>query len=238
MSVEVRDLYVGYFKDIAILQGVSLLAQTGKITTLIGPNGVGKSTLLKTIYGFLTPFQGQIVVHGEEITGMAPYLLAHKGISYIPQRRNVFPYLSVEENLILGAWIFRRDRERMAQALEENYRRFPQLREKRRQKAGTLSGGEQRMVELGRALMVSPTILLVDEPTAGLAPRVAGEIYARLQALNREEGKTILLVDQNIRQALRISDYVYVFELGRNRAEGPRERFETDLRELIRDWLF
>ncbi len=238
MSLEVKDLYVGYYRDIAILQGVSLAAQEGKITTLIGPNGVGKSTLLKTIYGFLTPFRGSIITRGEEITGIAPHLLVYKGISYIPQRRNVFPYLTVEENLVLGAWTFRQDRTRIGQVLEENYARFPDLREKRRQKAGTLSGGQQRMVELGRALMVSPTTLLVDEPTAGLAPKVASEIYYKLRALNEEEGKTILLVDQNIRQALRISDYVYVFELGKNKEEGPRERFETDLRELIKDWLF
>jgi branched-chain amino acid transport system ATP-binding protein len=237
-GLEVRDVVVGYFEDIHILQGVSLRAAEGRITIVIGANGVGKSTLLKTIFGFLRPVSGRVLFRGEDITGIAPHRAAGKAISYIPQRRNVFPYLTVQENWELGAWVFRRDRKKMARRLEENYERFPAMRDKRKLAAGSLSGGEQRMVEIGRALMVDPALILVDEPSAGLAPMVAGEIYRKLVELNREEGKTILLVDQNIRQAVRITDYIYVLELGRKKAEGTREDFETRLGEVIREWLF
>lgn len=238
MGLEARDVVAGYLEDIHILQGLSLHAKGGKITAVIGANGVGKSTLLKAIFGFLTPSAGRILFNGEDITGTPPYRTSRKGISYIPQRRNVFPYLTVQENWEIGAWNFRGERTRVSREVDANCERFPTLRDKRKLPAGTLSGGEQRMVEIGRALMVDPLLLLVDEPTAGLAPIVAGEIYGKLVELNREEGKTILLVDQNIRQAVRITDYIYVLELGRKKAEGTREDFEKHLGEVIREWLF
>ncbi len=233
----VEELFVGYYRDIHILQGVSTMAEGAQITSIIGPNGVGKSTLLKAIYGFLKPNKGRILYSGENITGMDPYAAPKKGLAYIPQRRNVFPYLSVEENMEMGAWTFKREKSRIRQKLEENYERFPNLAAKRRTKADHLSGGEQRMVELGRALMADPELLLVDEPTAGLAPKFAKEIRNRLEEL-KGEGKAIVLVEQNIREAIGIADYVYVLDLGRNKVQGSQDEFKTDLKDLVKDWLF
>lgn len=231
--LEVNDLHVGYYKDLNILQGVSIQAREAQITVVLGANGVGKSTLLKAIYGFIQPSQGEILVDGTEITDLSSHELVHQGVSYIPQRQSVFPYMTVEENLELGAWSFRDDTARVQQRLEENYERFPILRERRRSPAGELSGGMQRMVELGRVMMTRPKLILVDEPTAGLAVMLANDIYQLLVDL-KNEGITVLLVDQNIRQAIKIADYVYVLELGRNRHEGPREEFD-DLKKAL--WL-
>ena len=233
----VEEVYVGYFKDINILQGVSIKASEAQITSIIGPNGVGKSTLFKAIYGFLKPNKGRILYENQDLTGINPYSASRRGLAYIPQRRNVFPYLSVEENMEMGAWIFRRDKDRIKHKLEENYKRFPGLVTMRGRKAAFLSGGEQRMVELGRALMADPKLLLVDEPTAGLAPIFARQIRNKLVDL-KEEGKAIILVEQNIREAIEIADYIYVLDLGRNKAEGSQDEFATDLKHLVKDWLF
>lgn len=234
--LEVQDVYVGYYTDIHILQGVSLKAREGQMTAVIGPNGVGKSTMLKAIYGFLTPAKGKIVYKGSDITGLNPYETPTMGISYILQRNNVFPYMTVEENLQLGAWTFRKDKERIKKRIEENYERFPILKERKKDRAGNFSGGQQRMVELGRALMSDPTVLLIDEPSAGLAPKVARNIYDKMVEMKEKEERTILLVDQNIRQAIKFSDYVYALELGKNLTQGPREEFD-DLKQTIKDWL-
>jgi branched-chain amino acid transport system ATP-binding protein len=230
--LEVKDLHVGYYKDLTILQGVSLKAEEARITTVLGANGVGKSTLLKAIYGFLKPRGGQILLQGRDITGTPAHRLIELGVSYIPQHSSVFPYMSVEDNLMLGAWTFRSDKARVQRKLEENYERFPMLRDRRHDNAGLLSGGMQRMVEVGRTLMTDPKLILVDEPTAGLAKMLSAEVYKMLVDLRDEEGLTIILVDQEIRQALKIADYVYVLELGRNRVDGPVEEF-TDLKKAL-----
>lgn len=230
--LDVKDLYVGYYKDLHILQGVSVSADAGKITTILGANGVGKSTLLKAIYGFLQPSSGQVQLDGESLLGVPTHKRIDLGISYIPQQPSVFPYMTVEENLELGAWTFRGDRGRINQKLQENYERFPQLNDRRKSKAGELSGGMQRMVEVGRTLMTDPKVILVDEPTAGLAKLLSQEVYQMLVDLRDNDGITIVLVDQEIRQALKIADYVYVLELGRNRFEGPVEEF-TDLKKAF-----
>jgi branched-chain amino acid transport system ATP-binding protein len=231
--LKVEDLYVGYYKDLNILQGVNVNARKAEITVVLGANGVGKSTLLKAIYGFIHPQQGKIEVDGQDILHLASHELVHHGVSYIPQRQSIFPYMTVEENMELGAWSFRSDKARVQQKLEDNFNRFPILRDRKRSPAGELSGGMQRMVELSRVLMTEPKLILVDEPTAGLAVTLSREIYDLLVGL-KNEGITILLVDQNIRQAIRIADYVYVLELGRNRHEGPREEFD-DLKKAL--WL-
>ncbi len=231
--LNVEDLYVGYYKDLNILQGVDMKAREAQITVVLGANGVGKSTLLKAIYGFIHPQQGKIEVDGQDIVHLSSHQLVHHGVSYIPQRQSIFPFMTVEENMELGAWSFRSDKDRVKQKLEDNYQRFPILRDRRRSPAGELSGGMQRMVELSRVLMTEPRLILVDEPTAGLAVTLARDIYDLLVGL-KNEGITILLVDQNIRQAIRIADYVYVLELGRNRHEGPREEFD-DLKKAL--WL-
>ena len=230
--LEVRDLYVGYYRDLNILQGVSLIAQKGKMTTVLGANGVGKSTLLKAIYGFLRPNSGEILLEGRNIVGTPTYELINQGISYIPQQPGIFRWMSVGENLEMGAWTFKQDKARIKRKLEENYERFPLLKDRRKSPAGELSGGMQRMVEVGRTLMTDPKVILVDEPTAGLAKLLAEEIYQMLADLRDREGMTIILVDQAIRQALKIADYVYVLELGRNKFEGPVEEF-TDLKKAL-----
>lgn len=230
--LKVNDLYVGYYEDLHILQGVSIEAEEGKITTILGANGVGKSTLLKAIYGFLNPASGEVLLEEESLIGVPTHKRIDMGISYIPQQPSVFNHMSVEENLELGAWTFRSDQNRIHRKLEENYQRFPQLRERRKSKAGELSGGMQRMVEVGRTLMTDPKVILVDEPTAGLAKLLSKEVYRMLTDLRDNEGITIVLVDQEIRQALKIADYVYVLELGHNRFEGPVEEF-TDLEKAF-----
>ncbi len=230
--IEVRDLYVGYYPDLHILQGLNISATAGKITTVLGANGVGKSTLLKAMYGFLRPHSGEILFDGQNIAGTLTHRLIDLGISYIPQQPGIFPFMTVEENLIIGAWTFRKDEERIYRKIEDNYQRFPLLREKRSDQAGSLSGGQQRMVEIGRTLMTGPRVILVDEPTAGLAKLLSEEVYRMLVDLRDNDGLTIILVDQEIRQALKIADYVYVLELGRNKFEGPVSEF-TDLKKAF-----
>ncbi len=223
--LEIRDLYVGYYRDLNIIQGINLTAEPGKITTILGANGVGKSTTLKAIYGFLKPNDGQILLEGKSILGVPTHKRIELGLAYIPQQPGVFRWMSVKENLEVGAWTFRQDKARIKRKLEENYERFPILRDKRRQSAGELSGGQQRMVEIGRTLMTDPKVILVDEPTAGLAKLLSEEVYQMLIDLRDKENLAILLVDQEIRQALKIADYVYVLELGRNKYEGPASDF-------------
>ena len=234
--LEIQDLYVGYYEDLHILRGLSLAAETGKITTILGANGVGKSTLLKAIYGFLKPHSGQVLLDGSDVTGTATHHLINLGISYIPQQPGVFKHMTVRENLMMGAWTFRNDKKRIESKVEENFERFPILQEKQHEQAGNLSGGQQRMVEIGRTLMTDPLVILVDEPTAGLAKLLSEEVYRMLVNLRDQEGLTILLVDQEIREALKIADYVYVLELGRNKFDGPASEFddlETSLLVVI-----
>lgn len=223
--LEISDLYVGYYRDLNILQDVTLTVEEGKITTILGANGVGKSTALKAIYGFLKPNAGNIVLDGESILGVPTHERINLGLAYIPQQPGVFRWMSVEENLQVGAWTFRSDKKRIRRQLDANYERFPILKEKRRQLAGELSGGQQRMVEIARTLMTEPKVILVDEPTAGLAKLLSEEVYQMLVDLRDRDGLTILLVDQEIREALKIADYVYVLELGRNKFEGPASDF-------------
>ncbi|MDP6225761.1 MAG: ABC transporter ATP-binding protein, partial [Anaerolineales bacterium] len=204
----------------------------GKMTAVLGANGVGKSTLLKAVYGFIKPNQGQVLLDGTDVVGTPTHRLINLGVSYIPQQTGIFKEMSVEENLMLGAWTFQRDKARIHLKMEENYELFPALREKRKQRAGLLSGGQQRMVEVGRTLMTDPKLILVDEPTAGLAKLLSREVYQMLVDLRDRAGLTILLVDQEIRQALKIADHVYVLELGRNKFEGPASEF-TDMEKAL-----
>lgn len=218
--LEVRDLYAGYYRDLPILRGVNLTAPARQITAVLGANGVGKSTLLKTIFGLLRPERGSVTLEGRLLVGVPPHKMVHLGLSYIPQDKGLFKEMTVEENLAMGAWPYRRDRRRLRAKLEENYQRFPALKEKRHQKAGQLSGGQQRMVEVAKALMMDPKVILVDEPSAGLSKLLTEEVYYLLAQL-RAEGIALLLVDQDIRHALRVADHVYVLELGRNLFDAP-----------------
>jgi ABC-type branched-subunit amino acid transport system ATPase component len=207
-----------------ILHGVSIALDAGEIVTLIGPNGAGKSTLMKTIFGLLRPTRGRIVFRGDDVTGLPPHALVRRGMAYVPQVDNVFPSLTVEENLAMGAVTDRGDpRPRM----ERVFALFPVLESRRRQKAATLSGGERQMVAMGRALMVDPVLLLLDEPSAGLAPAMVDAVLRRIVDINRT-GVAVLLVEQNARDALRLSHRAYVLAGGQNRLEGTGEALLHD----------
>ncbi len=224
--LEANGLYVGYYKDLNILQDLHVKARRNEITAILGANGVGKSTALRAIFGFLRPNAGDVLLDGESIVDVPTYRRILKGLAYIPQQPGIFKDMSVEENLELGGWTFRRDKRRIRREIEANYERFPVLKERRKQITGVLSGGQQRMVELGRTLMAEPKALLVDEPTAGLSKMLSEEVYGLLAELATRDRLTILLVDQEIRQALKIADYVYVLELGRNKFEGKAAEFD------------
>jgi branched-chain amino acid transport system ATP-binding protein len=224
--LETRNLYVGYYKDLNILQDLNIKARKNQITAILGANGVGKSTALKAVFGFLRPNGGEILLQGESIVDVPTHKRILKGLAYIPQQPGVFKDMSVEENLQLGGWTFKRDRKQIREKIESNYERFPILKEKRKQITGELSGGQQRMVEISRTLMAEPKMLLVDEPTAGLSKMLSEEVYEMLTVLTEQDDLTILLVDQEIRYALKIADYVYVLELGRNKFEGISSEFD------------
>jgi branched-chain amino acid transport system ATP-binding protein len=229
----------GYAADIEILRNLSLSIEAGRITGLIGLNGAGKSTLMKTICGFLRPKAGSIAYDGTDITGIAPHTLIDRGIWYIPQESSLFPYMSVEDNLRLPL-------ERLAHGsaagvdiaarYEDMLDKFPPIREKLRDQAGDLSGGQQKMLEFAKAYVVRPRLCLIDEPSIGLAPRVALEVYKWIELFSGQ-GMAILLVDHNVRRVVKMSEYIYVMSLGEITAEGRRADFEGDLHEQVRSWL-
>ena len=230
--LEIRGLDAGYYKDLNILLDLNIKVRKNQITAILGANGVGKSTALKAVFGFLRPNAGDILLEGESIIDVPTYKRILKGLAYIPQQPGVFKDMTVEENLQLGGWTFRRDKKQVREKMKANYERFPVLWEKRKQITGELSGGQQRMVEIGRTLMAKPKVLLIDEPTAGLSKMLAEEVYEMLTVLTSRDNLTILIVDQEIRQALKIADDVYVLELGRNKFEGPASDF-TDLEKAF-----
>jgi ABC-type branched-subunit amino acid transport system ATPase component len=221
--LDVCHLRSGY-SDMSILNDVSIRIEPGEVVTLIGPNGAGKSTLLKTIFGLLPPTAGQILFEDTDITGMKPPLLVRRGMSYMPQVDNVFPSLTVEENLEMGAFLRHHG---VAARLKEMYAFFPALRLKRKQRVGSLSGGERQMVAMGRALMLDPRLLLLDEPSAGLSPRLVGTIFEKLAQIN-QSGVALLIVEQNAREALRLSHRGYVMASGQIRHEGEGRQLLQD----------
>jgi ABC-type branched-subunit amino acid transport system ATPase component len=210
-----EDLVAGYVAEVDILHGVSIGVREGEIVTVIGPNGAGKSTLIKTIFGLLKPRGGLVQLRGEDITGLRPHTITRRGMSYVPQIDNVFESLTVDENLEMGSL----DRSRKAERIEVMYELFPRLGERHGQAVGTMSGGERQMVAMARALMPEPTVLLLDEPSAGLAPAFVEAIFERIGEINRH-GVTIVMVEQNARRALEMSSRGYVLDLGRDRFEG------------------
>jgi len=212
-----ESLTAGYGK-MPILHGVTLEVRVGELVSVIGPNGAGKSTAFKTIVGFLRPTSGRVMFNGQAITGLRPDEVLRIGLAYVPQGRIVFPQMTVLENLEMGAYI-ERDARRIREALERVYALFPILGERRRQRAGTMSGGEQQMVAIGRALMTTPKLVLLDEPSLGLAPKFVAIIFERLTEMKRA-GYTLMVVEQNAARALAVADRGYVLELGRNRFEG------------------
>ena len=223
--LEVQDIHAGYGK-LEILKGVSLRVEAGQVVSIIGPNGAGKSTVFKTLFGLLPTRHGRVRFDGEDVTNRPPADLLRRGITYVPQGRNVFPLMTVDENLRLGAYIRPRSAD-LDREVERVYETFPMLGAARRKRAAELSGGQQQMLEMGRALLLRPRLMLLDEPTLGLAPLVFREIFRIIEDLRRD-GQTILMVEQNAAKALEISDYAYVLELGTNRFDGPGEVIRND----------
>jgi len=211
--LEVRNLET-FYGPIMAIRGVSLEVQKGQVVTVLGANGAGKTTLLKTISGIMDPEKGKILFGGDEIQGQEPHHIVRRGIVQVPEGREVFPVLTVEENLALGAYT-RSDKAEIARDRDLVFNYFPILAERRQQEAGTLSGGQQQMLAIGRGLMLRPTIMLLDEPSLGLSPLLTQEIFAILKRLNKDEGVTMMLVEQNAAVALDLADHGYVMELGR-----------------------
>ena len=221
------------YGPIKAIRGVSLKVRKGEIATVLGSNGAGKSTILKTISGILDPTRGTVEFNGQDITAQDPTLIVKRGLSHVPEGREVFPLLSVHDNLLMGAYT-RADKDGVARDLEVVYGYFPILRERATQHAGLLSGGQQQMLAISRALMAKPDLMLLDEPSLGLSPKLTREIFEIVVRINRERGTTILLVEQNANMALNAADYGYVLENGRIVMEDscPRLREKDDIKEF------
>jgi ABC-type branched-subunit amino acid transport system ATPase component len=223
--LRVQELTAGYTPEVDILTGVEIDVHEHEIVTIVGPNGAGKSTLMKSVFGLVPPREGSITLHGKEITGLMPHEVTRSGVSYVPQLDNVFPSLTVRENLELGA--LAGGDESVDDRMSRIFGLFPRLEERKTQAAGTMSGGERQMVAMGRALMPGPEILLLDEPSAGLAPAFVDAIFEKVIEVNRA-GVTILMVEQNARRALAISHRGYVLDLGQNKFTGPGPELIAD----------
>lgn len=224
--LEIRDLFAGYL-DFDILHGVNMEVKPGEVVCVIGPNGAGKSTVFRAIYGLIKVRLGQVFFDGNEITNFTPQQVLAGGISIVPQLRSVFPQMTVFENLEMGMFL-EKDKDRVAERIDVIYGLFPRLAERSRQMAGTMSGGEQRMLEIGRSLMLEPKLVLMDEPSAGLAPSITRAIFNQLRHLNEEIGLTVLMIEQNARQGLEASHRGYVLELGKNTYAGTGQELIAD----------
>ena len=222
-----------YYGPIMALRGVSFGVPAGSIVTILGANGAGKTTILKTVSGVMDPQKGTVNLEGRPIHGLDPDRVARLGLSHVPEGREVFPFLTVRENLRMGAYT-RRDTDQVAKDLEMVVEYFPVLAARAEQRAGSLSGGEQQMLAIGRALMARPKVMLLDEPSLGLAPKLVKDIFEIIRRINRERGVTVLVVEQNANIALHTADYGYVLELGRIVMEDTCERLllKDDIREF------
>ena len=221
------------YGPIKAIRGVSLKVRRGEIATVLGSNGAGKTTILKTISGILDPRKGSVEFQDKDITALDPALIVQQGLSHVPEGREVFPLLSVHDNLLMGAYT-RKDRDGVARDMEMVYGYFPILRERAKQDAGLLSGGQQQMLAISRALMAAPELMLLDEPSLGLSPRLTREIFEIVVRINRERGTTILLVEQNANMALNVADHGYVLENGRIVMDDACERLreKDDIKEF------
>lgn len=222
--LEVRGVTAGY-GDTEILRNVSMEVGEGEIVSIIGPNGAGKSTLMKTIFGLLHPREGSIIFDGQDISRLQPYQIVERGMCYVPQVANVFTDLTVSENLEMGAFLAKTND--IAARKERIYEYFPRLKERRNQRAGKMSGGERQMVAMGSALMLEPKLVLMDEPSAGLSPKMVGVIFEQIRKIN-EAGPAILIVEQNAKLSLEMSHRGYVLASGENRFEGKGEELLND----------
>jgi len=226
--LQVRDLVSGYGES-EVLRGITLNVKKGQIATIIGPNGAGKTTLFRTLFGLIPARKGKIVFEDEELSRLPPLARIRKGIALVPQGRMVFPDMTVLENMELGAYTVT-DRNQLRDSMEECYRLFPVLRERRSQRAGTLSGGEQQMLVIARALMSRPRFLMLDEPSLGISPRLVKEIFKTICTINQNTDTTIALVEQNANIALKVAHYGYVMEGGQIRMSGSTQELLNDER--------
>ncbi len=231
--LEIEKLESGY-GEVQVLWGISLQVRPGKLTTIIGANGAGKTTTLRTAMGTVRPWGGRVLLHGEDVTKLAPHSKANRGLVLVPEGRQLFPQMSVEENLEMGAYSHRA-RRRQKDNLERVYDVFPRLKERRSQKSSTLSGGEQQMLAMGRGLMQEPVVLMIDELSLGLAPVLAQQLFLTLKTL-RAQGITIVLVEQNVHLALALSDYTYALADGRVTIQGE-SRAVAEMDEVRRAYL-
>jgi len=231
--LQVEALEAGY-DEVQVLWGISLAAKRGRLTTIVGANGVGKTTTLRAVVGSIRPWRGRVLFNGEDVTQLAPHAKAARGLVLVPEGRQLFNTMSVEENLEMGAFSKRASR-KFAERLEQVYTLFPRLKDRRRQAAGTFSGGEQQMLAIARGLMSDPEILVIDELSLGLAPVVVHQLFSTLKAL-KEAGLSILLVEQNVHLAFALCDYAYVLAEGKLFIEGPPEKLEA-MPEIRRAYL-
>ena len=225
--LECNGIAAGYVKGLNILQGIDLVVNDGEIVSIIGPNGAGKSTLLKAIMSLIKVSAGRFYINGIEKTNLSTHKIVMEGIGYVPQVANVFPSLTIEENLEIGSWSIKQKKE----ALKKIYSDFPLLSDRKKDKAGNLSGGQRQILALGRALITSPNLLLLDEPSAGLSPVAINEVFTSIKEIN-ESGVSILLVEQNAKRALGFSDRGYVLDQGRNAYQGSGEELLNDPRVI------
>ncbi len=226
--IECNGIAAGYVKDLNILQGVDLIVNEKEIVSIIGPNGAGKSTLLKAIMGIITISAGRFFVNGQEKTNTPTHQIVKEGVGYVPQVENIFPSLTIEENLEIGSWTLNKN---IKQTISKTFDDFPMLKERRRDKAGNLSGGQRQILALARSLVTSPTILLLDEPSAGLSPVAIKEVFETVKEINAK-GVAILLVEQNAKRALNFSDRGYVLDQGRNAYQGKGQELLDDPRVI------
>ncbi len=228
--LEAKGLYGGY-GGVDILKGTNLRVEADEIVVIVGPNGAGKSTAMKAVFGLLRIREGEVLYRGEAITNAKPEQMVRRGIAYVPQEKNVFPSMTVRENLEMGAYLMKGD---LTERLDKVYALFPKLAERRRQQAGLMSGGERQMVAMGRALMIDPQLLMLDEPTAGLSPLLIDETFERIQEINAQ-GIGVLMVEQNAKQALAIASRGYVLATGSNRHEdtGPNLLANPEVAEMF-----
>ena len=230
--LELDGIRAGYGSGPDILTNISLEVEEGGTYCIIGPNGAGKSTLLKTVAGLLVPREGEITFDGESLAGLRPNNVLGAGVCFVPQDRTIFPQMTVRENLVMGGFLLR-DRKRVDRRLDQLMNQFPILAERSSQLAQTMSGGEQQVLVMARALMIEPRLMMIDEPSLGLAPQISRQIFDIIRKLGTEMGMTVLLIEQNVKKGLEVSDRAFVLDLGTKRFEGPADEILGDPR--IRD---
>jgi branched-chain amino acid transport system ATP-binding protein len=235
-ELKMVGIEAGYYSHDLVLNNVSITAIPHKVTVILGPNGSGKSTTLRVLYGILKPRKGQVLLNDANIAGLPSFQRLKLGVAFLSQGRSVFPELSVHENLEIGGWVIQKDRSRLKASIEAMYERYPALKPMRHKPAGSLSGGQQRILEFARMMVADPQIILIDEPSVGLAPILVDQVYSEINKL-KQEGRTILLVDQNVRAAVELADYIYTLEFGKNNLQGECGKFEHQLETLIKSWL-